>query len=51
MQGKTQSYKPKLDLGLGIVTCRKILVKTSEVVEDVDIILENCLNVEPIVSP
>jgi hypothetical protein len=37
MQGKTRSHKPKLDLGLDIVTRRKKLVNTSEVVKDVDV--------------
>ena len=51
MQGKTRSHKPKLELGLDIVTSRKKLVNTSKVVKDVDVTLERCLNVEPIVSP
>jgi hypothetical protein len=36
---------------LDIITRRKKLVKTSEVVEDIEIRLENCLNVDPTVSP
>jgi hypothetical protein len=51
MQGKTRSHKPKLDLGLDIVTSRKKLIKTIEVVEDVNIRLESCQNVKPIASP
>jgi hypothetical protein len=51
MQGKTRAHKPKLELGLDTVTRRKKLVKTTEVVEHVEVRLENCLNVEPIVNP
>jgi hypothetical protein len=50
MQGKTQSYKLKLALGLDIVTHRKKLVKTSKVMEDMNVRLKSCLNVEPLLS-
>jgi hypothetical protein len=50
MQGKTRAGKPKLELGLDTITRRKKLIKTNEVVEDVKVRLDNCLNVEPIVN-
>ena len=40
-----------MELALNIVTRMKKLVKTSEVVEEVKVRLERCLNMEPIVSP
>lgn len=51
MQGKTRSYKPKLHLELGPATRRKRLAKINEVVEEVEVRIEICLNVEPVVSP
>ena len=50
MQGKTRAHKPNLKLGLDKVTRRKKLGKISEIVEDVEVRLESCLNVEPSVS-
>jgi hypothetical protein len=44
MQDKARSHKPNLELELDIVTCRKNLIKTSEVVEEVEVRLESCLN-------
>jgi hypothetical protein len=51
MQGKTRAQKPKLELELDTVTHRNKLVKTSEIVDDVEIRLENCLNVKSIINP
>ena len=51
MQGKTQSQKPKLELRLDKVTRRKRLYRISEVVENVEVRLGSCLNVETSVSP
>ena len=51
MQGKTRSQKPSLILGLDKVTRRRRLSRISEVVEEVEVRLESCLNVEPSVSP
>ena len=51
MQGETRSQKPRLILGLEKSTRRRRLSRISEVVEKIDVILENCLNVEPIISP
>ena len=46
MQGKTRYHKPELELGLGKTTRR-----ISEVVEEVEVRIESCLNAELIVSP
>lgn len=51
MQGKTRAHKPNLELILDTVTCRQKLVKINEVVKNVEVRLESCLNVKPIVSP
>ena len=51
MQGKTRSQKPRLILRLDKVTRRRRLSRISEVVEEVDVRLESCLNVEPSISP
>ena len=51
MQGKTRSQKPSLTLGINKVTRRKSLLRINEVVEEVEVRLESCLNVEPNVSP
>ena len=51
MQGNTRSQKPSLILGLEKSTRRRKLSSISEVVEEVDVRLESCLNVEPIISP
>jgi hypothetical protein len=37
MQGKTQAHKPELELGLYTVARKRKLIKTSEVVENVDV--------------
>ena len=50
MQGKTRSHKPELELGLEKITCRKRLVKISEVVEKVEVRIKSCLNVGFIAS-
>ena len=50
MQGKTRAHKPNLELILDTVTCRRKLVKINEVVKNVEVRLESCLNVKPIVS-
>ena len=50
MRGKTRAHKPELELGLDKVTCRKRLTIISEIVEEIEVRLESCLNVEPIVS-
>ena len=50
MQSKTRSQKPSLILGLDKVTRRRRSSRISEVVEEVDVRLESCLNVEPRVS-
>ena len=47
MQGKTRSQKPSLILRLDKVTPSKRLSRIIEVVEEVDIRIESCLNVEP----
>ena len=50
MQGKTRSQKPKLELGLeGGVTKRR-LSRVSKIVEVVDVIIESCLNIEPVIN-
>ena len=51
MQGKTRSQKPSLELGIDKITCRRILTRISKVLEDAEVRLESCLNVEPSVSP
>ena len=51
MQGKTRAQKPKLELEIDTFTRMKKLVKINEVVKDVEVELDNCINVEPIVSP
>jgi hypothetical protein len=51
MQGKTRVYKPELELGIEKVTRWKKLAKINGIVEKVEVRLECCLNVEPIVSP
>ena len=51
MQGKTRSQKPNLILGLDKSTRRRRLFRISEVVKEVDVRLEVCLNVESSVSP
>ena len=51
MQGKTQSQKPSLELGLDKVTRKRRLSRISEVVEEVEVRLESFLNVELNVSP
>ena len=51
MQDKTRSQKPSLIVGLDKSTCRRRLSRISEVVKEVDVRLESCLNVESIVSP
>ena len=50
MQDKTRAHKPNLELGLNKVTRKKKLGKFSEIVKDVEVRLESCLNVEPSVS-
>ena len=50
MQGKIQSQKPSLILQLNRATRMKKLSRISEVVEEVGVRLESCLNVEPSVS-
>ena len=50
MQGKTQSQKPSLALGLDKVARRKKLTRVSEIIEEVDVILESDVNVEFSVS-
>ena len=51
MQNKTRAQKPKLELGIDTFTRMMKLVKINEVVNDVEVGVENCLNVEPIFSP
>ena len=51
IQGKIRSQKPSLTLGLDKFTRRRRLFRISEVVEEVDVKLESCLNVESSVSP
>ena len=51
MQGKTRSQKPSLIVGLEKSSRRRRLSRISEVVEEVDVRLESCLNVESSVSP
>ena len=51
MQGKTRSHKPTLTLRLDKVIRRRKLAKINEVLEEIDIKLESCLNVKSSVSP
>ena len=51
MQGKTWAHKPYLELRLGKFKLRNKLAKIDEVVEEVGVRIESCLNVESIVSP
>ena len=51
MQGKTRSQKPKLELGLERSVNRKRLFRVIKVVEEMDVSIESCLNVEPVVNP
>ena len=50
MQGKTRAHKPKLELGTGKVTRRKKLTPITEVVEEIEVRIESCWNVEPTAS-
>ena len=51
MQGETRSHKLDLKSRLKKITCRKGLVKISEVVEKVEVRTESCFNVETTASP
>ena len=51
MQDKTRSQKPSLELGLDKITCRSRLARINEIVEDIEVRLKSCLNVETSVSP
>ena len=51
MQGKTRSQKPSLIIGLEKSTRKRRLSRISEVVEEVNVRLESCLNVKSSVSP
>ena len=51
MQGKSRSQKPKLELGLEGVMTKKMLSRVSKVVEEVNININGCLNIQPVASP
>ena len=51
IKGKTQSQKPSLIVGLEKSTRRRRLSRISEDVEEVDVRLESCLNVESSINP
>jgi hypothetical protein len=51
MQGKTTSQKPKLALGLENSFNRRRLSRVGKEVEEVDVSIESCLNVEPVIIP
>lgn len=51
MQGKTRSQKPKLALGLEKSVNRQRLSRVVKIVERVDVNIESCLNVEPLINP
>ena len=51
MQDKTRSQKPSLELGLDKITRRSRLARINEIVEDIEVRLKSCLNVETSVSP
>jgi hypothetical protein len=46
MRDKTRAHKPNLELGLETITHRKNLININKVVEEVEIKLESCLNVD-----
>ena len=51
MQDIIRSQKPKLTQGLKKNVNRRRLSSISEVVEEIDVIIEICLNVEPVINP
>ena len=51
MQCKTRSQKPKLELGLKISVNRRKFSRVSKVVDEVNVSIESCLNVERIINP
>jgi hypothetical protein len=50
MQGKTRSQKPSLVLGLEKSTRKRRSSRISEVVGEINVRLESCLNIQPIFS-